>query len=165
MWSSIFEKWGGTILKLLFGEGIKLPKSYNSKPRGLFSLKLRRSLYGLKQSGRIWYNRLSEYLLKEGYKNDATCPCVFVKRSKNGFSIIAVYVDDLNIVGTCHELEETAKYLMKEFEMKDLGKTKLCLGLQIEHLDDGIFVHQSKDRKSTRLNSSHITRSRMPSSA
>ncbi|XP_073526553.1 uncharacterized protein [Phyllobates terribilis] len=27
--------------------------------------------------------------------------------------------------------------------MKDLGKTKLCLGLQIEHLDGGIFVHQS----------------------
>ena len=27
--------------------------------------------------------------------------------------------------------------------MKDLRKTKFCLGLQIEHLSDGIFVHQS----------------------
>ena len=27
--------------------------------------------------------------------------------------------------------------------MKDLGKTKFCLGLQIEHLHSGIFVHQS----------------------
>ena len=27
--------------------------------------------------------------------------------------------------------------------MKDLGKTKLCLSLQIEHLMNGIFVHQS----------------------
>ena len=27
--------------------------------------------------------------------------------------------------------------------MKDLGKTKFCLGLQIEHLADEIFVHQS----------------------
>ena len=27
--------------------------------------------------------------------------------------------------------------------MKDLGVTKLCLGLQIEHLRNGIFVHQS----------------------
>ncbi|XP_070039998.1 uncharacterized mitochondrial protein AtMg00810-like [Nicotiana tomentosiformis] len=26
--------------------------------------------------------------------------------------------------------------------MKDLGKTKLCLGLQIKHLADGIFIHQ-----------------------
>jgi hypothetical protein len=124
-------------------EGLKLPESNNSKPREFFSIKLRRSLYGLKQSGRMWYNRLSEYIMKEGYKNHATCPCVFIKRSKNGFAIITIYVDDLNIVGTSLELQETAKYLMKEFEMKDLGKTKLCLGLQIEHLDDGIFIHQS----------------------
>jgi hypothetical protein len=27
--------------------------------------------------------------------------------------------------------------------MKDLGVTKLCLGLQIEHFHNGIFVHQS----------------------
>jgi hypothetical protein len=27
--------------------------------------------------------------------------------------------------------------------MKDLGKTKFCLGLQIEHLHSGILVHQS----------------------
>ena len=27
--------------------------------------------------------------------------------------------------------------------MKDLGRTKLCLGLQIKHLTNGIFVHQS----------------------
>ena len=27
--------------------------------------------------------------------------------------------------------------------MKDLGKTKYCLGLQIEHMHNAIFVHQS----------------------
>ena len=34
-------------------------------------------------------------------------------------------------------------YLKAEFEMKDLGKTKFCLGLQLEHLREGVFVHQS----------------------
>ncbi|CAA7045307.1 unnamed protein product [Microthlaspi erraticum] len=34
-----------------------------------------------------------------------------------------------------------------EFEMKDLGKTKFCLGLQIEHFQDGIFLHQSNYTK------------------
>ena len=33
-------------------------------------------------------------------------------------------------------------YLKREFEMKDLGKTKFCLGLQIEHFLTGILVHQ-----------------------
>ena len=29
------------------------------------------------------------------------------------------------------------------FEMEDLGKTKYCLGLQLEHRPLGILVHQS----------------------
>ena len=27
----------------------------------------------------MWYNRLSENLLKEGYKNDPVSPCIFIK--------------------------------------------------------------------------------------
>ena len=81
-------------------EGFKLPEAVSTKPRSMLSIKLQRSLYGLKQSGRMWYNRLSEYLLKEGYVNNPICPCVFIKKSETGFAIIAVYVDDLNLVGT-----------------------------------------------------------------
>uniref|UniRef100_A0A2N9I801 Reverse transcriptase Ty1/copia-type domain-containing protein n=1 Tax=Fagus sylvatica TaxID=28930 RepID=A0A2N9I801_FAGSY len=61
----------------------------------------------------MWYNRLSEYLLKEGFKNDPICPCVFIKRLESGFSIVTVYVDDLNLVS-----------------------------LQIEHTSKGILIHQ-----------------------
>ena len=49
--------------------------------------------------------------------------------------------DDLNIIGTPEELLKSIEYLNKEFQMKDLGTTKFCLGLQIKHLADGIFVH------------------------
>ena len=34
-------------------EGFKMPESYNSRPHNLYSIKLQRSLYGLKQSGRM----------------------------------------------------------------------------------------------------------------
>ena len=91
----------------------------------------------------MWYNRLSEYLLKEGYANNPICPCIFIKKSKIGFAIIAVYVDDLNLIGTLEELTRTTNYLKREFEMKDLGKTRFCLGLQIEHFPIDILVHQS----------------------
>ena len=123
-------------------EGFKLPKAANSNSRESYSIKLNRSLYGLKQSARMWYNRLSEYLLKEAYKNDPISPCIFIKRFEKGYVIIAVYVDDLNIIGTPEEISITMDYLKKEFEMKDLGKTRFCLGLQIEHLKNGILVHQ-----------------------
>ncbi|RVW57562.1 Retrovirus-related Pol polyprotein from transposon RE1 [Vitis vinifera] len=96
-------------------EGFKLPDANNTKPRSMYSIKLQRSLYGLKQSGRMWYNHLSKYLLKEGNVNNPICPCIFIKKSETGFAIIAVYVDDLNLVGTPEELTRTTNYLKKEF--------------------------------------------------
>ena len=66
----------------------------------MYSVKLQRSLYRLKQSGRKWYNRLSQYLLKEGNVNNLICPCIFIKKVATRFAIIAVYVDDLNLIGS-----------------------------------------------------------------
>ena len=85
-------------------KGFKLPKANNTKPRSMCSIKLQRSLYGLKQFERMWYNLLSEYLLKEGYANNPICPYIFIKNSEIRFAIIAVYVDGLNLVGTLEEL-------------------------------------------------------------
>ena len=77
----------------------------------------------------MWYNRLSEYLLKEGYANNFICPCIFIKKLETGFTIIIVYVDDLNLIETPEELTIITKYLKNEFEMKDLEETKFCLSL------------------------------------
>jgi hypothetical protein len=122
-------------------DGIQIPNPIAN--RNMYCVKLQKSLYGLKQSGRMWYNRLSEFLLKKGFSNNDDCPCVFIKKSRTGFCIISVYVDDLNIIGNPKDIEEARKHLKTEFEMKDLGKTKYCLGLQLEHRPSGILVHQS----------------------
>jgi hypothetical protein len=68
---------------------------------------------------------------------------VFIRKSSTGFYIISVYVDNLNIIGHAKNINEAHNHIKKEFEMKDLGITKLCLDLQIEHLQTGILVHQS----------------------
>jgi hypothetical protein len=91
----------------------------------------------------MWYNRLKEFHLQKGFSNNDDCPCVFIKKSSTRFCIIPVYVDDLNIIGTQHDIDETRNHLKTEFEMKDLGKTKFCLGLQLKHLPTGTLVHQS----------------------
>ena len=84
-----------------------------AKPRSTYSIKLRRALYGLKQSGRMWYNCLSEYLSKKGNENNPICPYIFIKKFTNGFAIEAVYVDDINLIGSPEELEKTTSYLKK----------------------------------------------------
>ena len=111
--------------------------------RNMYCVKLEKSLYGLKQSGRMWYNQLSEFLLKKGYTNNDDCPCVFIKKSQTRFYIISVYIDDLKIIDSSKDIEEAHKRLKKKFEIKDLGKTKYCLGLQTKHCPLGILVHQS----------------------
>ena len=79
---------------------LSLTGSSNSRPRNTFSIILRKSLNGLKHSGRMWYNRLSEYLTSQGYVNNELCPCVFIKKSHSRFVIVAVYVNDMNLIGT-----------------------------------------------------------------
>jgi hypothetical protein len=111
--------------------------------RNMYCVKLNKSLYGLKQSERMWYNRPKEFLLNKGYSNNDGYPCVFIHKSSTGFCIISVYVDDLNIIGTELDINEARDHLKTEFEMKDLGKTKFFLGLQLEHLPTGILIHQS----------------------
>ena len=91
----------------------------------------------------MWYNRLSQYILKERYVNNPIYPCVFIKKITIGFAIIVVYVNDMNLIGTLEELIKTTNFLKNEFEMKDLGKIKYCLGLQIEYCSNGVFIHQS----------------------
>ena len=93
------------------------------------------------------YNRLREYLSKRGYENNHIWPCLFIKKFLKGFAIVAFYVDDINLKRTPEELKEAANYLKKEFEMKDFGKTRFYLGLQIERNSSGMLVHQSNYTK------------------
>jgi hypothetical protein len=93
--------------------------------------------------GGMWYNRLKEFLLNKGHLNSDDCLYVFIIKSSIGFCIISVYIDDLNIIGHAKDIDESRNHLKKEFEMKDLGTTKFCLGLQIEYLQTGILVHRS----------------------
>jgi hypothetical protein len=122
-------------------EGLDIPNKNHS--RNMYYVKLEKSLYGLKQPGRILYNRLKEFLLQKYFSNNDDCAYVFIKKSLSGFCIISVYVDDLNIIGNTRDIDEARNHLKTKFEMKDLGETKFCLGFQLEHLPPGILVYQS----------------------
>jgi hypothetical protein len=65
------------------------------------------------------------------------------QKSTTRFYIISVYVNGLNIIGHTKDIDEARNHLKMEFEMKNLGRTKFCLGLQLEHLHTGILVYQS----------------------
>ena len=97
-------------------EGLEIPnKNHN---RNMYCVKLQKSLYGLKQSGRMWYNRLKEFLLQKEYSNNDDCPCVFINKSPTGFYIISVYVDDLNIIENTLGIDEACNHLKKRWNSR-----------------------------------------------
>ena len=52
-------------------------------------------------------------------------------------------MDYSNIIGTPKELQKAVDYLKKKIEMKNLRRKKFCLDLQIKHLSNRKFLHQS----------------------
>jgi hypothetical protein len=80
-------------------------------------------------------------MLALGFHNADIAPCIFIKRDGKELVIVAIYVDDLNLFGTNKMLQETIRLLQRVFEMRDLGQTSFCLGLQFEHLERGILLH------------------------
>ena len=106
-------------------DGISIPNPKAN--RNMYCIKLQKSLYDLKQSGRIWYNRLSEFLKLKGYTNNDDCPCVFIKKSSTGFCIISVYVDDLNIIGNETDINEARIQMLVIYQIPTMADHKLAL--------------------------------------
>ena len=106
--------------------------------------KLKKSLYGLKQSPRCWNKAFCEYIETVGFCQSAADPCVFV-RIVDTLAIVAVYVDDLILISATSEgMENVKKSLADRFKMKDMGPLHYCLGVSIIQEDGRILLHQKQ---------------------
>lgn len=96
--------------------------------------KLHKSLYGLRQASRKWYEKLTSLLLKHGYRQSNSDHSLFVLSKNGDFTALLVYVDYVILAG--NSLEEFARIksiLDISFKIKDLGKLKYFLGLEVAH--------------------------------
>jgi len=95
--------------------------------------KLLRPLYGLKQSGREWHQKLRTCLNNVGLQHTENEPCVFVGQIHKEIVIVIVYVDDLLIASRSLEILNTVKSkLCEKFKMKDLGPVTEILGIRVQ---------------------------------
>ena len=99
---------------------IEQPPGYEVKGKENLVCKLKRSLYGLKQSPRCWNQRFTTYLQELGFEKCESDYCVFVK--KDPLILIAVYVDDLVLITeNSLQMQQLKSDLIKEFEMINMG--------------------------------------------
>lgn len=110
---------------------------------------LKKSIYGLKQSSRCWYQKFDYILRKLGFKNSYYDPCLYILENSNELVYVILYVDDVLIACKSKQKMNFIKMQLTEhFKMVDLGPVKLFLGIRVNRigencisLDQGVYLN------------------------
>jgi Reverse transcriptase (RNA-dependent DNA polymerase) len=130
--------------------------------------KLGKSVYGLMQAPRQWHAKIDGFLVGVlGFSRIVSDECFYVRIQGGIIASIALYVDDLlmacNNIGILNEIKEG---LSREFEMKDMGQARMCLGFRIfwNRLERKLTLSQQKYALSvlSRFGMSDANRARTP---
>jgi hypothetical protein len=116
------------------------PEGYNDGSSKVCRLK--KSIYGLKQAGKNWNEKLDAELKTFGLLKSKLDPCVYFE--KDGSIFMAIYVDDFLIFyKDAKFLVKLKSYLEEKFNMKDLGPAKGCLGIRINATENTVELDQT----------------------
>ncbi|RVW32397.1 Retrovirus-related Pol polyprotein from transposon TNT 1-94 [Vitis vinifera] len=140
-------------IKNAFLHGDLAEEVYMEQPPGFVAqgesglvCRLRRSLYGLKQSPRAWFSRFSSVVQEFGMLRSTADHSVFYHHNSLGQCIyLVVYVDDIVITGSDQDgIQKLKQHLFTHFQTKDLGKLKYFLGIEIAQSSSGVVLSQRK---------------------
>ena len=116
---------------------MKLPKELFSWPDGSpVIVRLKKSLYGLKQAGELWNSLLNEKLIALGFTRCMHDKCIYYQRNQETGTVtfIVVYVDDVLFVGNSPTVIESAiNFLISEFtKLTNMGEVTRYLGIELK---------------------------------
>nr|KYP46921.1 Retrovirus-related Pol polyprotein from transposon TNT 1-94 [Cajanus cajan] len=118
-----------------------LPPGYPTSEKHLVC-KLKRSLYGLRQVSRQWFNKFSSTLKCLGFTQSRHDYSLFTCGNGPNLVILIVYVDDIIIAGpNTSRIHQVQVSLQKHFKLKVLGDLKYFLGLEIARSIKGINLY------------------------
>eukprot|EP01018_Ginkgo_biloba_P031905 Gb_25355 [translate_table: standard] len=107
--------------------------------------KLPKALYGPKQSSRVWYQRIDNNLIEEGFQHCSADLGVYIKRIGKSVLILALYVNNILVMSRDLSLVDAFKLkLGAEFEMTDHGEIHYCLGIQVQGDRKNRLIHLTK---------------------
>lgn len=119
------------------------PKWYIQSENAGLVCKLHKVIYGLKQTPRVWYEKLKLSLIKLGYKS--TRDSLYIKNSEGKTAYKLVYVDDVLITGSNEkEISNAIQHLNHTFSVKDLDDLNYFLGIEVIRNDDSEIILRQK---------------------
>ena len=127
---------------------------YMEQPQGFCKDKskvclLRKSLYGLKQSAKLWNENVHNFLLEIGFIRCNADLCLYRKETQHGIVFIIIWVDDIVIVSNSFQLVKEFKIqISKKYTVKDLGVLKHFLGIEFNVTGESVHMSQSAYCKS-----------------
>ena len=119
------------------------PEGFVQKGQENLVCRLRKSIYGLKQSPRCWNTVLDSYLQELDFKRSEADQCVYIQNCNGKTRIVAVYVDDMIIMtDTDDDMSEIKRKFEEKFKMKDMGELHYCLGITVQRGDNSLQLYQ-----------------------
>ncbi|CAI7902350.1 unnamed protein product [Closterium sp. NIES-54] len=95
--------------------------------------KLKKSIYGLTQAPRCWYQKLAAVFEEMGFRTSSYDESLFLKGEGEKLVLFLVYVDHILLFSSSmNEIQNVQQQLMKNFKCKTLGEVKYYLGMHVE---------------------------------
>jgi Reverse transcriptase (RNA-dependent DNA polymerase)/GAG-pre-integrase domain len=113
---------------------IHMPRGFHSTEGSNTCLRLEKSLYGIAQAPRLWFDHLKAKLENNGFKQSALDPCLFYSSE----IILVCYVDDIIMAARDKsKLDTLVSNLAETSDLTDEGELESFLGIKVDRSKDG----------------------------
>nr|GEY73274.1 ribonuclease H-like domain-containing protein [Tanacetum cinerariifolium] len=106
---------------------------------------LQKSLYGLKQVPRAWFQLFAGYATRVGFYHSCCDSSLFILRQGSQVAYLLIYVDDIILTASfTYLLQQVITSLHNEFDMTDHGALNYFLGISVTRHSTGLFLSQKQ---------------------
>uniref|UniRef100_A0A2N9ISB5 Integrase catalytic domain-containing protein n=1 Tax=Fagus sylvatica TaxID=28930 RepID=A0A2N9ISB5_FAGSY len=139
-------------VKNAFLHGTLKEEVYMTQPQGYIDpqhpshvCKLLKSIYGLTQAPRAWFESFTSQLLHLGFTASTADSSLFIYKHNSIIAYLLLYVNDIVLTSnTPAYLDQLVTQLSTVFDLKDLGSLHYFLGLQVTRSPTGLYLNQAK---------------------